>query len=134
MNMRFFLPCLAVVLVSACVKAPVYKGENYARVESSHAIVSVNGKEIDPAYSLELPAGDISLVALYPTYRYKYSCQFTWKAAPRTAYEITDQENKYPLTLYRWKRTNGLWAERLDPVDPVICTPEENQSGTEHQD
>jgi len=132
--MRFFLPCLAVVLVSACVKAPVYKGENYARVESSHAIVSINGEKVPPTYSLDLPAGDNSLVALYPTYHHQYYCHFVWNAKPHTAYEITDQENKYPLTLYRWKRANDFWAERLDPVDPVECIHEENQSRTEDQD
>ena len=132
MNTRFFLTCLAVVLLSACVKTPVFKGENYAHIESSHAIVSINGNKVAPTYSLDLPAGDNTLVALYPTYRFQYYCQFAWKAEPHTAYEITDQENKYPLTLYRWKRANDLWAKRLDPVDPVKCSKESEVDKSDH--
>jgi hypothetical protein len=124
MNTRFFIIFIVVVFFSACVKAPVYKSDNYARIESSHAIVSINGKQVTPAYSLDLPVGDNTLVALYLTYSYKYYCQFAWKTTSRTTYEITDHGNKCPLTLYRWKKANDLWAERLDPVDPVKCTRE----------
>lgn len=122
MNTRFFIIFITVVFFSACVKAPVYKDDNYAHIDSSHAIVSINGKPLTPTYSLDLPVGDNTLIALYPTYSYNYYCQFAWETKSRTTYEITDQDNKYPLTLYRWERANDVWAERLDPVDPVKCS------------
>ena len=58
---------------------------------------------------------------VYNTYSYDYFCSFTWTAEPRLIYEVTDQENSEPLTLYQWKRKNRFWAMRLDPVDPTNC-------------
>ncbi|WP_455202807.1 hypothetical protein [Kaarinaea lacus] len=121
MNARFIF-LIVILCVSACVKAPVYKGDNYAFIKSSHAIVNANGKQVESVYTLDLEAGENTLVVLYRTYRHDYYCEFQWNSKPQTAYEITDQENKYPLTLYRWERDNDLWASRLDPVDPVKCT------------
>ena len=122
MNKGFLLLVFTALLNNACVKAPVYKEENHAFVKSSHAIIKVNNEQIEPAYAVNLKAGENTLVVLYRTYRHDYYCEFQWHSIPQTAYEITDQENKYPLTLYRWKKQNDLWASRLDPVDPVNCT------------
>jgi len=122
MNLHLTLIFFAVLFVSACVKAPVYKGDNYAFIKSSHAIISVNDVNVEPIYSLDINAGENTLVVLYPTYRHRYYCQFVWTSKPGTTYEVTDQENKYPLTLYRWKRQNKYLASRLDPVDPVKCS------------
>ncbi len=58
---------------------------------------------------------------VHHVYMKDYNCSFTWDVSAGTAYEVTDQENKYPLTLYRWVRTNGLCANRRDPVDPLEC-------------
>ena len=113
---------ITILCISGCVKAPVYKGDNYASVKSSHAIVEIHDKQAGPVYTLDLEAGQNTLVVLYRTYHHDYYCEFQWNLKPQTAYEITDQENKYPLTLYRWKRQNGLWASRLDPKDPVKCS------------
>jgi hypothetical protein len=124
MSMRFILGCFAALHINACVKAPVYKGEHYALLKSSHAIVNVNGAQIEPVYTLDLKAGENTLVVLYRTYRNNYYCEFVWNSTPGTAYEITDHERNYPLTLYRWVRKNSLWAIRMDPVDPVKCTKE----------
>ena len=122
------IPLITIVftsfLVSACVKTTVYKGENYTFIKSSHAIININGKQVDPTYALDINAGHIFLVVLYSTYRHAYYCHFDWVSKPHTTYEITDQENKYPLTLYRWERENDLWASRLDPVDPLKCSRE----------
>ena len=125
MNARFILGCFAALYLSACVKAPVYKGENHAFLKSSHAIIKVNGEQVKPLYTLDLEAGENTLVVLYRTYKENYYCEFVWTATPGTAYEITDHEKQYPLTLYRWVRRNSLWSLRLDPVDPVNCTKEQ---------
>ncbi|WP_455221357.1 hypothetical protein [Kaarinaea lacus] len=124
MNARLVLGCIAALHISACVKAPVYKGENYAFLKSSHAIISVNGEQVEPVYTLDLKAGENTLVVLYRTYQHDYYCEFVWMSAPGTAYEITDHEKRYPLTLYRWVRKNSFWSIRFDPVDPVKCTKE----------
>lgn len=129
-----FVVLITLLCVNACVKAPVYKGENYALIRSSHAIISINGTKVESKHSLDLLAGENTLVVLYPTYRHRYNCQFEWTSKPGTTYEITDQENKYPLTLYRWKRQNGLWASRLDPVDPVKCSLENEEVVSEPVD
>ena len=118
------LTICACLFFTACVQAPVYKGANYALIKSNYPIVSLNGVEVDPSYSLDIEAGETTLVIVYHTYQYNYSCTFSWTAVAGTAYEVTDQDNSYPLTLYRWVRTNSLWASRLDPLDPLKCTRE----------
>ncbi len=87
-------------------------------------MVRLNGVEIEPSYELDIEAGEINLVIVYRSYQYDYNCTFTWTAVAGTAYEVTDQEKSYPLTLYRWVRKNSLWAIRMDPVDPLQCTRE----------
>lgn len=114
----FICSCL---ILSACVQAPVFKAEGYAFIKSNYPIVSLNGVEMDPSYQLDLEAGETTLVIVYHSYQYDYSCTFGWTAVADTAYEVTDQENSYPLTLYRWHRRNSLWASRLDPLDPLKC-------------
>jgi len=110
------------LLLAACVQAPVFKGEGFSLVKSSYPIVNLNGSEIEPAYAVDIEAGDNTMVIVYHSYQYDYACTFTWNAIAGTAYEVVDQDNRYPLTLYRWKRKNSLWAIRLDPVDPLQCT------------
>lgn len=121
MNMRttFFIFCS--LLLGSCVQLPTFKGENYAVITSNYPIVSVNGVDVEDTYELDIDKGENTLVIVYHTYMKDYICTFTWDVAAGTAYEVTDQENKYPLTLYRWVRTNGLWANRRDPVDPLDC-------------
>lgn len=122
----YLLMCVALFL-SACVQAPVFKEEGYAHIKSNYPIVSVNGVEVEPSYTLDIAAEENTLVIVYHTYRHNYYCSFTWTAEANTAYEVTDQENKYPLTLFRWVRSNALWAARLDPIDPLKCIPEQVQ-------
>ena len=122
MNRPFLLIIYTCLFVSACVQAPVFKGGDYAFFKTNYPIVSVNEVDVEPSYTLDIPAGKNTLVIVYHTYRHDYNCTFTWTAVAGTAYEVTDQYNKYPLTLYRWVKTNSLWASRLDPIDPVECT------------
>ena len=113
--------------LSSCIQPPAFKDKDYALVESAYPIVSVNGNDVETTYQLDIKAGKITLTAVYYTYQYDYYCTFSWMARAGIAYEITDQENAYPLTLYRWHRKNSLWAIRLDPVDPVKCTRKTNK-------
>ncbi len=117
------------MLLSACVQAPVFKQEGYALIKSNYPIVSLNGAAIEPSYELDLEAGESTVVIVYDSYQYDYSCTFTWTAEAATAYEVTDQEKSYPLTLYRWVKKNSLWAIRMDPLDPLQCT--RDQAGEE---
>jgi len=109
------------LVLSSCIQPPVFKAEGYALVKSSYPIVAINGEKIDKRYQLDLEAGENTLTVIYNTYQYAYRCIFSWTALADTAYEITDQENAYPLTLYRWYRKNGLWVIRLEPLDPLAC-------------
>ena len=122
MNLRIILFIFSSLLLSSCVQTPAFKGEDYALIMSNYPIVNINDDEIEGTYTLDLEAGENTLVIVYNTYRYDYFCTFSWTATAGTAYEVTDQENQYPLTLYRWVRTNGLWANRRDPLDPLGCT------------
>ena len=110
------------LLLSSCVEIPAFKFEDYALIKSNYPIIAINGNEIEETYKLDLEAGENTLLVVYNTYQYDYHCTFSWIAQAGTAYEITDHENQYPLTLYRWHRKNSLWAIRLDPVDPLECT------------
>lgn len=109
------------MVLSSCIQPPVLKNEDYALIKSNYPIVSINGSEIEKTYELDLEAGETSLVIVYNTYQYDYFCTFNWLVMAGIAYEVTDQENQYPLTLYHWHRKNRLWAIRLDPVDPLEC-------------
>jgi len=122
MRMRTRVITCAALLLTACVQAPVFKSEDHALLRSSYPIVNINGEKLQPSFRLDIPAGDTTAVIVFRTYRYDYHCTFAWTARPGTAYEVTDHEDKYPLTLYHWVRSNALWAARLDPVDPVDCT------------
>jgi hypothetical protein len=113
------------LLLGACVQAPVFRGEDYAFFRSNYPVISINGEAIEPSYRLDIPTGKTTLIIVYHTYRFDYYCTFTWTAVAETAYEVTDQDNRYPLTLYRWARTNSLWASRLDSIDPLECIPEQ---------
>ncbi len=115
----FITLCL---LLGSCVQSPVFKDKDHAVITSSYPIIAINDENIDKTFQLDLKAGDNSVRVLYNTYQYDYFCTFNWRAKAGTAYEITDQENQYPLTLYRWYRKNALWAIRLDPLDPVGCS------------
>lgn len=122
MNMRIILFIYGALFLCGCVQIPDYKGEESAVITSSYPIVSVNGAAVEDTYKLDIRSGENTLDIVYRTYSSNYRCTFTWVATAGTAYEVTDQENRYPLTLYRWVRTNSLWANRLDPVDPIECT------------
>jgi len=127
MSTRLFT-LFIILSLAACVQAPVFKEGDYASISSNYPIVSVNGIDVEPVYTLDIDAGVNTLVIIYNTYQYDYLCTFSWQAVAQTAYEVTDQENRQPLTLYRWLRKNGLWAIRMDPVDPIQCirlSPEE---------
>ena len=122
MNLRIILFIFSIQFLSGCVQTPAFKGDEYAVITSNYPVVKLNDVEIEDTYSLDIEAGKNTLMIVYNTYRYDYFCTFSWTAIAGTAYEVTDQENQYPLTLYRWVRTNGLWANRLEPVDPLGCT------------
>ena len=115
-------------LLSGCVQQPVFEGENQARIRSNYPIVSVNGEQTEPMYTMNIEAGENTILIVYNTYRNDYYCTFSWTVSANTVYEVTNQENRYPLTLFRWARTNSLWASRLDPVDPVDCRRESRSS------
>ena len=120
MNRRLLIlgTCL---LVHGCVQAPVFKEGDFALIRSNYPIVMVNGAEVEPVYVLDIDAGANTLVIIYNTYQYDFHCTFTWEAEAATVYEVTDQEKRQPLTLYRWLRKNSLWAIRMDEVDPDQC-------------
>lgn len=113
------------IISAACVQTVKLKGEGYVLIRSNYPILYFNGEQIEPAYRLDIEAGENTVVIVYNTYQHDYYCTFSWTAVANAVYEVTDQENQYPLTLYRWVRTNSLWASRLDPVDPLDCIEQE---------
>jgi hypothetical protein len=121
MNLRIILTICSGLFLTACIQTPVIKEDGYAFIRSSYPIVSVNGVEIEAVYSADIEAGENTLLTVYNTYQHDYYCTFSWTAMANTVYEVVDQGNQYPLTLYRWVKTNSLWASRLDPLDPLEC-------------
>lgn len=134
--MRIKLFIFSSLLLGSCVQAPTFKGEDYAHITSNYPIVSVNGVGLENIYELDIDSGENTLVIVYHTYTKDYHCTFSWTAEAATAYEVTDQENRFPLTLYRWTRKNRLWAVRRDPVDPLQCsvTSKAEDTGKTQQD
>jgi len=130
MSLRYLLFICTSLFLSACVQTPVFSGDDYAFIRSNYPIMNVNGKKIEPAYRLDLKAGENTVLIVYHTYRHDYYCTFSWNAEANTVYEVTDQENIYPLTLYRWVRTNSLWASRLDPMEPLECIKKPGRGNT----
>ena len=113
------------MFISGCVQTPPVKQGDYALLISNYPIIQINGEaikgETDDRYKQDIKAGENTAVIVYNTYSYDYFCSFTWTAEPRLIYEVTDQENSEPLTLYQWKRKNRFWSMRLDPIDPSHC-------------
>jgi len=114
----FIILCL---LLSSCVQRPMFKNENSALIKSNYPIIEINGEKIAETYQLDLKAGENAVLILYNTYQYNYFCRFEWQAKAGNAYEVTDQENQYPLTLYHWRKKNRLWAIRLNPIKAKTC-------------
>ncbi|MGB5455009.1 MAG: hypothetical protein WBO93_03895 [Gammaproteobacteria bacterium] len=125
MSFRIMLLICTSIISAACVQPVKLKGEGYVLIRSNYPILYFNGEQIEPAYRLDIEAGENTVVIVYNTYQHDYYCTFSWTAVANAVYEVTDQENQYPLTLYRWVRTNSLWASRLDPVDPLDCIEQE---------
>ena len=113
------------IILSSCVQTPPVKPGDHALLISNYPIIQINSEAIDgesdERYKQDIKAGENNAVIVYNTYTYDYFCSFTWQAESGQVYEVTDQENAEPLTLYRWKRKNRFWAMRLDPVDPTHC-------------
>ena len=127
-NSLFSLSAVALLIclaLSGCVQTPPVKPGDHALLISNYPITRINGEAIDSdsseRYRQDIMAGVNTAVIVYNTYSYDYFCSFTWTAEPRLIYEVTDQENAKPLTLYRWKRKNRFWSQRLDPVEPTHC-------------
>jgi hypothetical protein len=111
---------LVLVVTSGCVSAPILNGEQ-ASLRTNHPIISLDGKTIDEQTDLRLQPGVHSLQAVYRTHLHDYICYFKWVVEANMHYEIVDHNNADPLTLYRWKRSNVLWAQRLEPLPPINC-------------
>jgi hypothetical protein len=111
-------------LMTGCVQAPVFQSDDEALLISNYPVVYLNGVEVESSYKLSIPAGDNTVLIVYHTYLIDYQCTFRWTAAPGSVYEVTGQENRFPLTIFRLVRSNALWASRFDPVDPEDCTQE----------
>jgi hypothetical protein len=124
MKQRLFTISSLALLLTGCVQSPVFTSDDHSFIKSSYPIINVNNSVIEPSYQIDLTPGENTLEVTYLTYRYNYHCTFKWDVEANTVYEIVDQENRYPLTLYRWIRRNSFWAARLDPVDPVDCRTE----------
>ena len=122
--MHRLMLALLLMVSGGCVQAPALKSERHALIISNYPIVRVDGEKIPPVFRLDLETGENTLVIVYHTYLNDYFCTFKWTAHEGMVYEVTDQENSYPLTLFRWVRTNSLWASRLAPMDPVDCMEE----------
>ena len=116
------------LMLSGCVQTPPVKPGDYALLISNYPIIQINGEAIDSEggerYKQDIKVGENTAVIVYNTYSYDYFCSFSWQAESGQVYEVTDQENTAPLTLYRWKRKNRFWSQRLDPVDPTNCERE----------
>ena len=121
MKRRYLSIICVSALLAACVRQPVFKDENHAFLRSNYPITMLNGQPVEPAYRMDIPAGDVTAVIVYHTYRHDHVCTFSWVAEANTVYEVTSQWNSDPLTLYRWVRINSLWASRLDPAVPLDC-------------
>jgi len=130
MKLRILMFICSSILLYACVQSPGFKGDGYAFIRSNYPIVKANGEEVEPLYKLDIESGKNTLVIVYNTYRHDYYCRFGWTAEADTVYEVTDQENSYPLTLHRWVRTNSLWASRLDPMEPLECIKKPRRGNT----
>ena len=110
---------LFALLLSGCVTQPEHQSEgDYAKLKSWMEILTINGESPKDPYEARLLPGIYHLKVLYKTYRKDYLCYFEFEAVAGRSYEIVDHSNTEPLVLYRWRRVNGLWAERTDPIKP----------------
>lgn len=112
----------SMLLMVGCIQQPVHKEEGErAYLRSWSRILLVNGQPPADSFRVELPPGRQVLEVLHETYRENIYCRFEFEARVGESYEIVDHTNPEPLVLYRWKRANRLWAERLYPQLPESC-------------
>ncbi|MEH6586281.1 MAG: hypothetical protein V7720_06965 [Halioglobus sp.] len=110
---------LLTLVLSACIATPEHRTEGtHAQLRSWMEILSVNGEDPDNGYELILLPGIYQLEVLHRTYRQDYLCHFEFEALAGRSYEIVDHSNPEPLILYRWRRANSVWAERLESILP----------------
>jgi len=111
-----------VCMLAACIQQPAHRDQGtYARVRTWHPVLSVDGQPPEDAYALELSPGVHEFEVLYETFRMNHLCRFELEAIGGYSYDVVDHSNPQPLVLYRWKRANGAWAERLNPQAPSKC-------------
>lgn len=107
-------------VLSGCISPePDYSGK--ALLRSAHPLVKLDQEILPGLYELYVAPGEYTVQAVYETASHDYVCTFKWRAEAQTRYEIAAHEKQYPLSLYRWKRRNSLWAVRLDAVSPISC-------------
>jgi len=92
-----------------------------AKLTTSGELIAINGETAEATDQVSLPPGRHDVVVRYRTYRFDYRCHFSFEATGGQVYEIVDQSNPQPMTLYRLRRQNPLWSERLDRVAPTDC-------------
>lgn len=123
---RTSLIYLWLITMSGCVQQAPYKhreNEDAKPLVFSHMkLLTLNGKTTDNQHELSLSKGENTLVARRQTYQMNYDCIFVFNAKPGFHYEITDQSNPEPMTLYRLNKKNIFWHIRTQPVIPVNCT------------
>ena len=113
---------LAIVMQLSCVQQLQPKLHSDAVVvDGQYPITQLDGQPLYATFRVEVKPGPHEMWVSYITVKHHYSCQFTWQAAEGAQYEIVAETASHPLTLYRWKRRNALWAVRLAPIAPDIC-------------
>jgi len=110
------------LLLQGCVQPYLERADNErALLMTSQRVLLVDGVTPDDPYRISLSPGRHVLQVQYRTYREQFDCRFELDAIGGRVYEIVDHSNPEPLVLYRWTRSNGLWAERRDPLRPVCA-------------
>lgn len=120
MIIKLILIGILSAMVSSCVTAPVLVGDQ-ASLRTNHPVISVDGKLVVEQTDLRLQPGPHTIQVVYRTHLHDYICHFQWVVETNRHYEIVDHNDADPLTLYRWRRRNALWAARLEPVQPTHC-------------
>lgn len=114
---------LSLMALCACTisRRPIETSNTMAEIFGPYPIIKINEQLINPVYAIEIPAGQQTITAQYGTLSKNYWCNFDLKVKAGQRYEVVDHKQQYPITLYEWSQTHGLWADRKKPIQPIGC-------------
>ena len=95
--------------------------EQSATIDSFVHIIAIDDIDPESPFHVRLSPGPHELLIEYRTFLVTYRCRLRFDAQAGMRYELVDHSNPQPVALYRMKRVNWMFTNRLKPILPEHC-------------